>query len=72
MVGVNTNDFFDSFNDDEARIGIQIERRDQMFQTYVRNHYTAHLQEIMLTLKNEYTNWEEPLQLPTSVRNQAI
>ena len=42
-----------------------------MFQTYVRNNYNAHLQEILLTLQNEYTDWEDSVQHPTSVRNQV-
>ena len=41
------------------------------FQTYVRNNYNAHLQEILLTLQNEYTDWEDSVQHPTSVRNQV-
>ena len=42
-----------------------------VFQTYVRNNYNAHLQEILLTLQNEYTDWEDSVQHPTSVRNQV-
>ena len=37
----------------------------------MRNHYSSHLQEILLTLQNEYTDWEDALQHPNSVRNQV-
>ena len=71
MVGVVTHDAFDWLSDREAREGIALEQRDRMLQTFVRNHYTAHLQEILLTLQNEYTNWEETTAHPASVREQV-
>ena len=43
-------------------------------QTFVRNHYSAHLREILLTLQNEYTDWadeggEGPEKVKEQVRN---
>ena len=71
MVGVVTHDFFDDLSDEEVRRGMGVEQRDRMLQTFVRNHYTAHLQEILLTLQNEYTDWEESVQHSSTVREQV-
>ena len=45
-------------------------------QTFVRNHYSAHLREILLTLQNEYTDWadedgEGPEKVKEQVRNKV-
>ena len=59
MIGVATHDYFDDISDADVRRGVPTERRDRMLQTFVRNHYSAHLREILLTLQNEYTDWTE-------------
>ncbi len=71
LVGVTTHDFFDALSDDDSRDGVPLERRDRMLQTFVRNQYTAHLREILLTLQNEYTDWAEEEQTPKLVREQV-
>ena len=38
--------------------GLSPEQRDRIFQSYVRNHYKAHLKEILLIVQNEYTDWD--------------
>lgn len=57
LVGVVTHDFASGLSDADWRSGFGVERRDLMLQTFVRNGYSAHLQEILLTLQNEYTDW---------------
>ena len=71
LVGVTTHDFFDELSDDDVRRGITIEQRNRMMQTYVRNQYSSHLQEILLTLENEYTDWAETVQLPHMIKEQV-
>lgn len=72
-MGVTTHDYFSDLSDADVRRGVALERRDRMLQTFVRNQYSAHLQEILLTLQNEYTDWRrEDAQTPEVVREQVI
>ncbi|GIZ01027.1 hypothetical protein CEXT_727311 [Caerostris extrusa] len=41
----------------EEKFGIDSGRRDRLLRTLVRNLYTYHLQEIFLTVVNEYMDW---------------
>ena len=50
--------------------------KSSYMQTFVRNHYSAHLREILLTLQNEYTDWadeggEDPEKVKEQVRNKV-
>nr|XP_040566770.1 neuroligin-1-like [Lepeophtheirus salmonis] len=72
IVGVVTHDYFNDLSDEEVRRGIGLNVRDRMLQTFVRNQYKAHLQEILLTLQNEYTDWAESVQHPSIVREQVL
>ena len=71
MVGVVTHDFFDDLSEEDVRNGIPIEQKNRMLQTYVRNQYLAHLQEILLTLQNEYTDWSEYVQHKSMIKDQV-
>ncbi len=71
LVGVVTHDYFDDLSDAEARSGVGTEQRNRMLQTFVRNQYSAHLQEILLTLQNEYTDWAADRQTPRVNRKQV-
>ena len=71
LIGIVTHDFFNELSDSQVRIGMTLEERDKMFQTFVRNQYSAHLQEILLTMQNEYTDWQVSVQHPTSIREQV-
>ena len=71
MIGVATHDYFDDISDADVRRGVPTERRDRMLQTFVRNHYSAHLREILLTLQNEYTDWTEYGESPAKVKEQV-
>ena len=71
LIGIVTHDFFDELSDSQLRRGMSIQQRDKMFQTFVRNQYNAHLQEILLTLQNEYTDWEQSVQHPSNIKEQV-
>lgn len=71
LIGIVTHDFFDELSDRQLRHGMSLEQRDKMFQTFVRNQYNAHLQEILLTLQNEYTDWEQAQQHPSNIKEQV-
>ena len=72
LIGVVSHDYFDDLSDVAASSGVTgLERRDRRLQTFVRNHYSSHLREILLTLQNEYTDWSEAEQTPIMIRNQV-
>lgn len=71
LIGVVTHDFFNELSDSQVRFGMTLDERDKMFQTYVRNQYSAHLQEILLTMQNEYTDWQVSVQHPSGIREQV-
>lgn len=60
------------FNAQDLEFGFNETRRDRILRTFVRNAYYYHLNEIYSTLKNEYTDWDKPVQNPLSVRDATL
>lgn len=60
------------FNAQDLEFGFNESRRDRILRTFVRNAYYYHLNEIYSTLKNEYTDWDKPIQNPLSVRDATL
>ncbi|VVC93608.1 unnamed protein product [Leptidea sinapis] len=60
------------FNAQDLEFGFNESRRDRILRTFVRNAYYYHLNEIYSTLKNEYTDWDKPVQNPLSVRDATL
>lgn len=56
----------------DLEFGFNETRRDRILRTYVRNAYYFHLNEIFSTLKNEYTDWDRPVQNPLNVRDATL
>lgn len=67
LLGVSRIEYYYKFTNQEDRVGIEIARRDRLLRTLVRNLFTYHLQEIFLTVINEYTDWSKPDQHPINV-----
>lgn len=67
LLGVSRIEYYFKFSSQEDRIGIEVPRRDRLLRTLVRNLFTYHLQEIFLTVVNEYTDWSKPDQHPINV-----
>ncbi|GFY40339.1 neuroligin-4, X-linked [Trichonephila inaurata madagascariensis] len=57
MFGTTRVESYFHFTAMEERFGIDSARRDRLLRTLVRNLYTYHLQEIFLTVVNEYMDW---------------
>lgn len=68
MLGVTRAESYFTFNSDDVQYGIEAERRSKILKTYVRNTYSFHLNEILATIINEYTDWERPVQHPINIR----
>lgn len=67
MFGMTRTESYDQFSSIEDKSGIDVSRRDRLLRTLVRNLFTYHLQEIFLTVVNEYTDWGRPEQHPINV-----
>ncbi|PRD36347.1 UNVERIFIED_CONTAM: nlg-1 [Trichonephila clavipes] len=67
MFGMTKIESYNQFSSQEDKMGIDTLRRDRLLRTLVRNLFTYHLQEIFLTVVNEYTDWSKPDQHPINI-----
>ncbi|CAH0726626.1 unnamed protein product, partial [Brenthis ino] len=72
LFGLTTTESYLEFNAQDLEFGFNETRRDRILRTFVRNAYYYHLNEIYSTLKNEYTDWDKPVQNPLSVRDATL
>ena len=68
LLGVTRAESYFTFNSDDVQYGIEAGRRSRILKTYVRSTYSFHLNEILATIVNEYTDWERPVQHPINIR----
>lgn len=59
LLGLSKVGYYE-FTAQDEKAGIEPFRRDKIIRTLVRNLYDYHLQEIHLTISNEYTDWTRP------------
>uniref|UniRef100_A0A1I8BGX7 COesterase domain-containing protein n=1 Tax=Meloidogyne hapla TaxID=6305 RepID=A0A1I8BGX7_MELHA len=55
--------------DQDMQNGLNVERRDKILRTLVRNIFDFHRSEILQAILNEYTDWENPKNHSKSMRN---
>lgn len=67
LLGINKVEAYFQFSAKEERNGIEINRRDRMLRTLVRNVFSYHLQQTFLTIVNEYTDWTKSVQHPINI-----
>lgn len=72
LFGVTKAENFYHLSSSEEKHGIDQERRDRLLRTLVRNLFNYHMQEIFLTIVNEYTDWTRPVQHPVSVLDATL
>ncbi|KDR15094.1 Neuroligin-1 [Zootermopsis nevadensis] len=72
LFGLTTTESYLDLSAQDLEFGFDESRRDRILRTFVRNAYIYHLNEIFSTLKNEYTDWERPVQNPLSVRDATL
>lgn len=68
LLGVTRAESYFAFNSDDVQYGIEGDRRSKILKNYVRSTYSYHLNEILATIVNEYTDWERPIQHPINIR----
>ncbi|KAM3959153.1 LOW QUALITY PROTEIN: neuroligin-4, X-linked [Aphomia sociella] len=71
-VVVATTESYQFFNEDDIRHGFEEEHRNRILRTYVRNVYRYHRNEIFAAIRNEYTDWEKPIQHPINIRDATL
>ncbi|KFM59615.1 Neuroligin-1, partial [Stegodyphus mimosarum] len=72
MFGSTRVESYFQFSAMEEKFGIDSARRDRVLRTLVRNLFTYHLQEIYLTIVNEYMDWSKPFLHATDVFDGTI
>lgn len=72
VFGVTKVESYNLFTMYDERHGIDIARRDRLLRTLVRNLFNYHLQEIFLTILNEYTDWTRPFFHPISLFDSLV
>ncbi|CAL4139143.1 unnamed protein product, partial [Meganyctiphanes norvegica] len=69
LLGISSNNIYDVFTQEQIQYGFKQVHRDRMFRTFVNNNYRYHLQEIVLAIMAEYTDWARPVQQPLDIRD---
>uniref|UniRef100_A0A182Q9A1 Carboxylesterase type B domain-containing protein n=1 Tax=Anopheles farauti TaxID=69004 RepID=A0A182Q9A1_9DIPT len=72
LVGVTRAEAYFAFNSEDVQYGIEADRRTKILKNYVRSTYSFHLNEILATIVNEYTDWERPVQHPINIRDETL
>ncbi|XP_039763055.1 neuroligin-1-like [Pararge aegeria] len=71
-VVVTTTESYQFFSEEDVRHGFEEEHRSRILRTYVRNVYRYHRNEIFAAVRNEYTDWEKPIQHPINIRDATL
>ncbi|XP_063358890.1 neuroligin-1-like isoform X1 [Cydia amplana] len=71
-VVVSTTESYQFFSEDDIRHGFEEDHRNRILRTYVRNVYRYHRNEIFAAIRNEYTDWEKPIQHPINIRDATL
>uniref|UniRef100_A0A8R1HPQ8 COesterase domain-containing protein n=1 Tax=Caenorhabditis japonica TaxID=281687 RepID=A0A8R1HPQ8_CAEJA len=72
LVGISSNPSHHMISNEDLKVGISKEKRMKMFRSLVRNLYDYHREEILASIINEYTDWDNPRDHPKSIRNGVL
>ncbi|XP_065083960.1 neuroligin-1-like [Ochlerotatus camptorhynchus] len=72
MLGMTTTESYNDFSASDIQYGLEEEQRNRLLRTYVRNAFTFHLNEIFSAVRNEYTDWDKPIQHPINIRDSTM
>nr|XP_042905767.1 neuroligin-1-like [Parasteatoda tepidariorum] len=72
MFGISKSTSYFQVTQQEESEGFGIGRRDKLLRTLVRNIFSYHLQEIFLTIINEYTDWSKTPQHNVNVLESTL
>ncbi|KAK9737957.1 Carboxylesterase family [Popillia japonica] len=72
MLGTTTTESYNDFNAADIQYGFEEDQRNRVLRTYIRNAYVYHLNEIFSAVRNEYTDWDKPIQHPINIRDSTM
>ncbi|XP_037033533.1 neuroligin-1-like isoform X3 [Bradysia coprophila] len=72
MIGMTTTESYNDFNAADIQYGLEEEQRNRLLRTYIRNAFSFHLNEIFSAVRNEYTDWDKPIQHPINIRDSTM
>ncbi|CAH1098820.1 unnamed protein product [Psylliodes chrysocephalus] len=72
MLGTTTTESYSDFSANDIQYGFEEDQRNRVLRTYIRNAYIYHLNEIFSAVKNEYTDWDKPIQHPINIRDSTM
>ncbi|CAI5455616.1 unnamed protein product [Caenorhabditis angaria] len=72
LVGISSNPAHYMISNEDLKIGLSKEKREKIFRSLVRNLYDYHREEILAAIINEYTDWQNPMDHPKSIRNGVL
>lgn len=72
MLGTTTTESYNDFSATDIQYGFEEEERNRVLRTYIRNAYVYHLNEIFSAVRNEYTDWDKPIQHPINIRDSTM
>ncbi|CAG9823496.1 unnamed protein product, partial [Phaedon cochleariae] len=72
MLGTTTTESYADFSASDIQYGFEEDQRNRVLRTYVRNAYVYHLNEIFSAVRNEYTDWDKPIQHPINIRDSTM
>lgn len=72
ILGVTTTESYYDFSASDIQYGFEEDYRNRVLRTFVRNGFVYHLNEIYAAVRNEYTDWEKPIQHPINIRDSTM
>lgn len=72
MLGMTTSESYTDFSAADIQYGIEEYKKNRVLRTFIRNAYIYHLNEIFSAVRNEYTDWEKPIQHPINIRDSTM
>ncbi|XP_068214054.1 neuroligin-3-like [Palaemon carinicauda] len=71
LLGMTAANLLDILSQQEVQEGFDADYREDLLRSFVVNNYRYHLQEIMLAITAEYTDWSRSLHQPISIRDST-
>ncbi|XP_068205423.1 neuroligin-3-like [Palaemon carinicauda] len=71
LLGMTAANLLDILSQQEVQEGFDADYREDLLRSFVINNYRYHMQEIMLAITAEYTDWSRSLHRPISIRDST-
>ncbi|XP_068205387.1 neuroligin-4, X-linked-like [Palaemon carinicauda] len=71
LLGMTAANLLDILSQQEVQEGFDADYREDLLRSYVISNYRYNLQEIMLAITAEYTDWSRSLHRPISIRDST-